>query len=79
MNESIAPDGTRHGLQITFLVQKTGGTLHVSPDFRLRDAAFVAWVDLPSLDFRPPMTKPLLQAYKQKFSKPPQFLATLWR
>lgn len=79
INESIAPDGTRHGIQFTFLVKKTGGKLSVTQDFRLRDAKFFPWADLPSLDFRPPLIQPLMRAYKEKFSGPSQFIANLWR
>lgn len=78
INESIAPDGSRHGIQFTFLVKKNGGKLLVTPDFRLRDARFFYWSDLPTLDFRPPLTKPLLQAYKQGFKTGPRLLGSLW-
>lgn len=79
INESIAPDGSRHGIQFTFLVKKTGGKLSVTQDSRLRDAKLFNWADLPSLDFRPPLAKPLLRAYKAQFKETPQHLANLWR
>jgi ADP-ribose pyrophosphatase YjhB (NUDIX family) len=79
INDSIAPDGARHVVQVTFLARPTGGAL--SPhgaDERVAGTDVVAPHDLSALDLRPPMADALIQAAATGFDAPARYLGPLW-
>ncbi len=63
VNDTIAPDGTRHVINITFTADVVGG--HItgdSADARIEAVDLVAPDDLPGLDLRPPIARSLREA-----------------
>jgi ADP-ribose pyrophosphatase YjhB (NUDIX family) len=79
INDSIAPDGSRHVLQLTFLVRPTGGALGAaSADPRVDAVEPVAFAQLADLDLRPPMAAELLRAAAAGYSGCARYLGPLW-
>ncbi|MGV8121120.1 MAG: NUDIX domain-containing protein [Candidatus Xenobiia bacterium LiM19] len=61
LSESIAPDGSRHLLNLFFLGEISGGSLKVGEDIRLKSVAFKDFEELDTLEVHPPMGKLLKQ------------------
>ncbi len=79
INDSIAPDGSRHVVQLTFLAKTIGGVLTASPrDARVASAQVVALDRLSELDLRPPMAAELFRAAATGFSDRASYLGPLW-
>lgn len=79
VNDSIAPDGSRHVVQLTFLAHVTGGSLlHTPSDARVAGAEVVTIEALSSLDLRPPMAEALLEAVAAGYCAPAVYLGQLW-
>jgi 8-oxo-dGTP diphosphatase len=58
ISDTIAPDGPRHVVNITFTAQVTGGAITDSPeDPRVEGVDLVAPEDLALLDLRPPLAE----------------------
>lgn len=65
LNDTLAPDGTRHVINITFFAEVIGGQIRSNPaDTRIVAVDVVAPEALISLDLRPPIAKPLLEALR---------------
>ncbi len=79
VSESIAPDLSKHLINITFLGKITGGELRLGREGILRELRFVKVEDLLHMDLHPPLAEFLLQAYREKFSSGAKFLGPLWR
>lgn len=79
LNDSIAPDGSRHMVQLTFLCEVTGGTLGAAPaDTRVTAAEVVRVEDLCALDLRPPMAAELVNGARNGFESGAHYLGALW-
>jgi len=79
INDSIAPDGERHVVQITFLVRPTGGSLgDATADPRVDAVEHVSFAELADLDLRPPMAAELLEAAASGYSGCARYLGPLW-
>jgi ADP-ribose pyrophosphatase YjhB (NUDIX family) len=79
VSDSIAPDGGRHLIQITFLVRPVSGALvDVPADPRVAAAHAVPFSDLAALDLRPPMAAALLEAAANGYAGPARYLGPLW-
>lgn len=78
IHETIAPNGSRHVLNLTFLVRKISGKLKVKTDHRLRGAAFVPWGQLRSVKLRPEIGEELLAAHRKKFRRTPRLIGNRW-
>jgi 8-oxo-dGTP diphosphatase len=79
INDSIAADGSRHMIQLTFLTRRTGGALtQTASDERVAEARFVGLDDLEDLDLRPPLADALVQAAAAGFAGPARYLGPLW-
>jgi ADP-ribose pyrophosphatase YjhB (NUDIX family) len=79
INDSIAPDASRHVVQLTFLARAVGGTLTDRPDDPRIAAVEVVGLDrLPGLDLRPPMAAQLIQAAAEGFTGRARYLGPLW-
>lgn len=62
ISDSLAPDGSRHMVQIAFEARITGGRLTDEPlDDRVEAAEFVFAGDLVALDLRPPVGAQILE------------------
>jgi len=65
LNDTIAPNGHRHIVNITFEAHITGGTVTDSPqDSRVERVELVTSAQLGELDFRPPIADQIVQALK---------------
>ncbi|MDP2182917.1 MAG: NUDIX hydrolase [Actinomycetota bacterium] len=69
VNDTIAPDGSRHIINITFECSVTGGAITDEPlDPRVEAVDLVAPSALGGLDLRPPIASHLLEALDRKAS-----------
>lgn len=80
LSESIAPDGSRHILNLFFLGEITDGIPKVGDEIRLKSLEFHSFEDLDKIDMHPPLGGLLKQALTQGFSieNGAQFLGNLW-
>jgi 8-oxo-dGTP diphosphatase len=79
INDSIAPDGSRHMVQLTFLARATGGALTSRPeDPRVAAVEVVSLDRLGELDLRPPIAAELWQAAAAGFAGRARYLGPLW-
>lgn len=63
LNDTIAPDATRHVINITFAAEVVGGDITCDPgDPRVEAVELVSAEELADLDLRPPITELLLAA-----------------
>lgn len=79
VNDSIAPDGGRHVINLCFRAEIAGGTVRKGSDTRVAEALFVPLTDLPALDFRPPFADKVLEIIESGFSGQAVYLGNLWR
>lgn len=79
LNEAIAPDGSRHLLQLTLLAEERGGNLAVGQESNLEEIAFQPLMCLAQLDLRPPMHDALQALWESNFRLPFTYLGQLWR
>lgn len=78
ISDTIAPNGTRHLVNLTFLARITGGGLSVSSDPTIRGLDLINAADLAAVDLRPPLTEPLARAWSVGFDVPAAYLGQLW-
>lgn len=79
ISDAIAPDGSRHMVQLTFLGEVTGGELTATPsDPRVEAVDLAVPDDLAAYDLRPPMGEALRLAAKDGFSGEAVYLGVLW-
>jgi ADP-ribose pyrophosphatase YjhB (NUDIX family) len=79
ISDSIAPDISRHIVQLTFLARPVGGGISCEPaDPRVKAVCAVAFDDLIDLDLRPPMAGPLLEAASMGYSGAARYLGSIW-
>lgn len=65
LNDTIAPSGDRHIVNITFEARIVGGTVSDQPqDERVEQVDLVTPTQLGELDFRPPIADQIVQALK---------------
>lgn len=74
--ETLAPDGSRHGLNLCFRAFVESGTLSTQTDERLREAAFVPLHRLSAISMHPPLSEPILALLEGAPS--PMFLGPRW-
>lgn len=74
--ETLAPDGSRHGLNLCFRASIEGGTLSTQVDERLREAVFVPLQGLSERTMHPPLSEPILALVSGAPS--PIFLGPRW-
>ncbi|MCD4814454.1 NUDIX domain-containing protein [bacterium] len=78
INESIAPRGKRHILNLTFYARLQGGRLHLNPDRRLKGVCWVTPAELKQLTFYPEIREPILSAWKKRFKPVIKLVDTPW-
>lgn len=57
--ETLAPDGSRHGLNMCFQATIEGGCLQTEQDERLREAVFLPLQRMATLAMHPPLDEPI--------------------
>lgn len=66
ISDTIDPQGSRHVVNLTFLVQIEGGEITERPqDSRVEAVDLVEPTDLASLDLRPPMANSIVAAIEE--------------
>lgn len=79
LNDSIAPDGSRHVIQITFHAIHRGGRLIDAPeDPRVEAVDLFEPGELTRLDLRPPIAHEVLDAMEHDFGVRTRYLGALW-
>lgn len=79
VNDTIAPDGSRHVVNVTFECAVTGGALTDSPaDRRVEAVDLVAPEDLMNLDLRPPIAEYLVTALDIEASRSAVYVGSIY-
>lgn len=79
ISDAIAPEGSRHMVQITFLGEVIGGSLTSRPlDPRVAAAEIRSFDELSALDLRPPMADAIAAAAARGFAGEARYLGPLW-
>jgi ADP-ribose pyrophosphatase YjhB (NUDIX family) len=79
ITDSIAPDLSRHVVQITFLAHTSGGCLTMlSQDPRVAGVDVVPIANLRDLDFRPAIAAEIEAAAASGFAGPARYLGPVW-
>ena len=78
VNDSIAPDGERHVVNLCFTADIVGGTLGVGEDPRVVGVEFVPIEDLSGLTLYPAFNQELATACRENFPHRAEYLGNLW-
>jgi 8-oxo-dGTP diphosphatase len=79
ITDSIAPDLSRHVVQITFLAHASGGSSTKGPqDARVAGVEVVPVACLRDLDFRPMIATEIEAAAASGFAGPARYLGPVW-
>jgi 8-oxo-dGTP diphosphatase len=79
INDTIAPDGSRHVVNITFACDAPATAVpELGIDERIEAVELVDVSRLPELDLRPPMAEALIAAIGAERTGPPVYLGALW-
>ena len=78
ISDSIAPDGHRHLVNLTFVAQVTGGKLADPAEPTILGLDLVSPVELATIDLRPPIAEQLVRAWDAGFDVPAEYLGLLW-
>lgn len=78
LSEAIAPDRSRHIVNIYLKANITGGTMRVGNEPVLAGVDFVALEQLERITLFPPIGKTIVKALPDKFGNGIQYLGNLW-
>jgi len=79
VSDAIAPDGSRHMVQLTLLGEVTGGEITRNPaDPRVEAVDLAVPDELDAYDLRPPMGEALRLAAMNGFAGEARYLGPLW-
>lgn len=78
ISDSIAPDGDRHVVNITFRATVTGGKLAPTGDDAVLGLELVSRDALRTTDLRPPIAAELVRAWGSAFDVRTTYLGPLW-
>ncbi len=79
VNDSIAPDGSRHIVNLSFTAENVGGRLAVGNDRRVVEVKFVPLGELDSLTLYPGMNRELADGIRDGFQDSPAYLRIPWK
>jgi ADP-ribose pyrophosphatase YjhB (NUDIX family) len=79
VSDSIAPDRSRHLVNLTFLVAIEAGEITLPPDPSILGLDLVSRSELTSIDLRPPLAEHLARAWAADFDVPASYLGPLWK
>lgn len=77
-SDSIAPDGSRHVVNLCFTAEVEGGELAVGSDARVVEARYVSPEELAGLTLRPDMRDELAQGIRDGFGGGASYLGASW-
>jgi ADP-ribose pyrophosphatase YjhB (NUDIX family) len=78
LSEAIAPDKSRHILNLTVLGRLTGGELAKADEEILDEVAWVPFADLAGLTLYPAIQPQLLASYQEGFAHDMRYLGSMW-
>ncbi|MDO9556930.1 MAG: NUDIX hydrolase [Coriobacteriia bacterium] len=79
INDTIAPGGERHLVNITFHAEVIGDTLLAHPvDRTVEGIELIEPSTLEGLDLRPPISSAVLASIESGFKTPARYLGPLW-
>ncbi len=78
VSDAIAPDASRHIVNICFTADLLSGTPTLGDDPRLVEVAFVPWTELDRLPFYPDFKSELQRLARSGFSDTAPYLGNLW-
>lgn len=78
MSEAIAPDRSRHIVNVYLAARVTGGNLRVGNEPVLAGVEFKSLEELKTLSLYPPVANQILENAEQGFSGSIKYLGNLW-
>lgn len=78
LSEAIAPDRSRHIVNVYLTAHVTGGVMKLGNEPVLAAVDYVWLTELESSTLYPPVGKHILEAVEDSFSKGIQYLGNLW-
>lgn len=78
MSEAIAPDQSRHILNVYVLGTALGGTLTTPDEPNIEEVAFVPFADLKGLVMFPAIAESLVVSYENGFEGDMRYLGNMW-
>lgn len=78
MSDGIAPDGSRHILNIVFLANVESGEAAVGTDDRVIEVRYVDVEDLDDIELRPDIREELAQRIREGFQLAGTYLGGRW-
>lgn len=78
VNDSIAPDGARHVVQMCFTAQVLSGTPEVGSDARVVQVAYVPFDAVPELPMYPAMQEEVVRVCREGFPEHAMYLGNIW-
>jgi ADP-ribose pyrophosphatase YjhB (NUDIX family) len=78
ISEAIAPDRTRHIVNIYVKARVTGGTMQVGNEPVLAGVDFIALAELDRITLFPPVGQMILDSVPGGFSEGIKYLGNLW-
>jgi len=78
LSEAIAPDRSRHIVNVYLKGRITGGTMRIGNEPVLAGVDLIPVADLERLTLFPPIGKKILESYPSGFSGGVQYLGNLW-
>jgi ADP-ribose pyrophosphatase YjhB (NUDIX family) len=79
INDSIAPDGSRHVVQITFAAERVGGDIvDKSADPRVAGVEIVHVDQLSELDLRPPIAEAIGRSVRSGLNSSVAYVGPVW-
>jgi 8-oxo-dGTP diphosphatase len=78
ISEAIAPDRSRHIVNIYVLARVVGGVMKVGNEPVLAGVDFIALTELESITLFPPVAQVILDALPHGFSEGIKYLGNLW-
>ena len=79
MVDSIAPDGSRHGVHVGFWVEEVAGTLALGEDDRVVEVKYVGVDELDSLTMHPDIGKELVVGLRKGQGEFWGYLGSRWK
>ena len=79
VNDSIAPDGSRHLVQCVFLGEIVDGEVGLGIDERVVEVRFVPHAELKELEVHPPLKPELLKGLENGYALGLSYLGNRWR
>lgn len=77
-NDSIAPDGGRHVVNLYFVAEVVQGDVAAGEDGRVTGAEYVPIADLAALTFYPDIRAALVEGLAKGFRGAPAYLGAIW-